>query len=326
MMSKTHWLALAATPGIGGATARRLIERFGSVDAVFDAAPDDLAALPRVSLATAEQLLQTSLDPLADDIASLSDEGIELLTWDDEPFPAPLRALSDAPVLLFVRGELRAGDQVSAAIVGTREASDDRLALTERVARGLAERGIPIVSGLALGIDTAAHWGALQAEGGRTVALLGSGIRVIHPRENADLAAQVQASNATLRETEARLRETVEALALPLIPLDGRVALLPLVGHLDDRRAERLIAGLLEGIHAQRARAVVVDITGLRDVDERAASALVQAASAARLLGAEVVLSGISAETAQALVNLGGRIGELRTAASLSAALRSLSA
>lgn len=199
-MSKTHWLALAATPGIGGATARRLIERFGSVDAVFDAAPDDLAALPRVSLATAEQLLQTSLDPLADDIASLSDEGIELLTWDDEAFPAPLRALSDAPLVLFVRGELRAGDQVSAAIVGTREASDDRLALTERVARGLAERGIPIVSGLALGIDTAAHWGALQAEGGRTVALLGSGIRVIHPRENADLAEVIAARGALLSE------------------------------------------------------------------------------------------------------------------------------
>lgn len=199
-MSKTHWLALAATPGIGGATARRLIERFGSVGAVFDATPDDLAALPRVSLATAEQLLQTPLDALADDIAGLSDEGIELLTWDDEAFPAPLRALSDAPLVLFVRGELRAGDQVSAAIVGTREASDDRLALTERVARGLAERGIPIVSGLALGIDTAAHWGALQAEGGRTVALLGSGIRVIHPRENADLAEVIAARGALLSE------------------------------------------------------------------------------------------------------------------------------
>ena len=143
-------------------------------------------------------------------------------------------------------------------------------------------------------------------------------------RENADLAAQVQASNATLRETEARLRETVDALALPLIPLDEHVALLPLVGYLDDRRAERLISGLLEGIHAQRARAVVVDITGLRDVDERAAGALVRAASAARLLGAEVVLSGISAETAQALVMLGGQIGELRTASSLSTALRAI--
>ncbi len=199
-MSKAHWLALAATPGIGGATARRLLERFGRIEAVFAAAPTDLATLPRLSLATAEGLLHTPLDALDDDIASLSDEGVDLLTWDDDAFPASLRALSDAPVLLFVRGALRVEDEVSAAIVGTREASDAGLARAERLARGLAEGGIPIVSGLALGIDTAAHWGALQADSGRTIALLGSGIRVIHPRKNADLAEAITTRGALLSE------------------------------------------------------------------------------------------------------------------------------
>lgn len=199
-MSKAHWLALAATSGIGGATARRLIERFGDIETIFAASPADLAALLRVSLATAEQLLQTPLDALDDDIASLSDEGIDLLTWDDEGFSAALRALSDAPLVLFVRGELRSEDSVSAAIVGTRAASDEGLALAERVARGLAERGVPIVSGLAQGIDTAAHWGALQADGGRTVAVLGSGLRVIHPRENTDLAEAIVACGALVSE------------------------------------------------------------------------------------------------------------------------------
>jgi anti-anti-sigma regulatory factor len=141
-------------------------------------------------------------------------------------------------------------------------------------------------------------------------------------RENATLAEQVQASNTTLLATEARLRETVDALALPLIPLDEGVILLPLVGYLDNRRAERLVSGLLEGIHAQRARAVVIDITGLREIDAQVAGALLRAAGAARLLGAEVVLSGISADAARELVGFGTDIGGLRTAGSLGDALR----
>lgn len=142
--------------------------------------------------------------------------------------------------------------------------------------------------------------------------------------ENGELVAQAQASNAMLRATEARLRETVDALALPLIPLDDGVALLPLVGYVDERRGERLVAGLLEGIHAQRVRAVVIDITGLRDVDARVAGTLLRATTAARLLGTRVVLSGISAEAARALVQLDTDMRAIETAGSLSQALRQL--
>jgi anti-anti-sigma regulatory factor len=144
-------------------------------------------------------------------------------------------------------------------------------------------------------------------------------------RENAALAGQLQSSNHSLQATEARLRETVEALALPLIPLEDGVALLPLVGHLDERRAKRMVEGLLQGIYEQRARAVVIDITGLRGVDAQSAAALLRAAHAARLLGADIVLSGISAETARALVELGDGLEELRTAGSLAGALRMVS-
>lgn len=145
-------------------------------------------------------------------------------------------------------------------------------------------------------------------------------------RENAELVAQAHERNQALSATEARLRDTVEALALPLIPLEAGVALLPLVGFIDDRRAERLLDGLLRGVHEQRIRAVVIDITGLRDIDERAARVLLQAADAARLLGAEVVLSGIGAEAAQAIVSLGIDLRALRTAGSLGAALQLLGA
>lgn len=140
--------------------------------------------------------------------------------------------------------------------------------------------------------------------------------------ENADLVAQAQASNQALRSTEARLRETIDALALPLIPLEDGVALLPLVGYIDERRAERLVEGLLRGIHEQHVRAVVIDITGLRAVDERVARALVQSAQAARLLGAAVLLSGVGAEAAQALVALDTDLSILHTSGSLSNALR----
>ncbi len=143
-------------------------------------------------------------------------------------------------------------------------------------------------------------------------------------RENADLAAQVQASNASLLATQDRLRETIEALALPLIPLEHDVALLPLVGYLDQERADRLVDGMLRGIQSQRARAVIIDITGLREVDEHAASALLRAAGSARLLGAQVVLSGISVSAAQALVGLGADLRTLQTAGTLSDALRAL--
>jgi anti-anti-sigma regulatory factor len=141
-------------------------------------------------------------------------------------------------------------------------------------------------------------------------------------RENAELVAQARVSNEMLRSTEARLRATVEALALPLIPLEGRIALLPLVGYIDERRAEQLLSGLLEGIHAQAIRAVVIDLTGLRAIDEQVARALLQAAQAARLLGADVLLSGVGAEAAQALVALNTDLSMLRTTGTLGNALR----
>jgi len=143
-------------------------------------------------------------------------------------------------------------------------------------------------------------------------------------RENAELVAQAQVNNEMLRSTEARLRETIDALALPLIPLEQGVALLPLVGYIDERRAEQLVERLLHGIQGQRVRAVVIDITGLRAIDERVALTLIQAAQAARLLGAEVVLSGIGADAAQALVALDTNLSMLQTAGSLSNALHML--
>lgn len=199
-MSKAHWMALALVPGIGGATARKLFEQFGDIETVFEASAEELIAVPRVTATTVEHLRAASLDQYEAELYALADQDIDMLTWDDPRFPARLRQLSDPPVVLFIRGTLRREDDHAVAIVGTREPTPSGIELATTLARELALRGLTVVSGLALGIDTAAHTGALAAEGGRTLAVLGSGIRVIHPRENAELAGRITAHGAVLSE------------------------------------------------------------------------------------------------------------------------------
>jgi len=197
-MSSAHWLALTTLPGIGGVTARKLLEHFGDVEAVFAASAEELAEIPRVTLQMAEQLLAAPIENLEVELLSLNDEGIDLLTWDDQRFPAHLRALSDAPIVLFMRGALKRADTRAVAIVGTRSPSVVAVETAATFGRELAARGLTVVSGLALGVDTAAHRGALAT--GRTLAVIGSGIRFIHPRENEELAGQVVRGGALLSE------------------------------------------------------------------------------------------------------------------------------
>lgn len=199
-MSKAHWLALLSIPGVGGATARRLLETFGSIEEVFAAPAGDLAQTPRFSEEMAEKLHALSLEAVEDELAALDDEGIDVLTWDDAAYPANLRLVKDGPPLLYVYGRLLKQDGEAAAIVGTRQPSARAAVLAEQLAFELASRGLTIVSGLALGIDTAGHRGALRAEDGRTLAVPGSGLRSIFPRENVPLAEQVARHGALLSE------------------------------------------------------------------------------------------------------------------------------
>jgi DNA processing protein len=199
-MSKIHWLALTTIPNVGSVTARKLLERFGSVEAIFDAPEEELLRVPRITAEAVAHLRAVSFDTLADELASLSDEGLQVLTWDDDDYPANLRPAHDAPMLLFVRGDLLPEDEFAVAIVGTRDPTPQAVTVAETLARELAELGLTIVSGLAVGIDTAAHRGALQAAGGRTLAVPGSGLRVIHPRENIPLAETIVHHGALLSE------------------------------------------------------------------------------------------------------------------------------
>ena len=197
-MADAHWLALTTVSGIGGVTARKLLERFGDVEAIFEASPEELIEIPRVTETMAAQILAAPIEQLESELLSLSDEGIDLLTWDDDRFPALLRPLPDAPMVLFMHGTLKRSDSNAVAIVGTREPTQSGVEAAHTIGRELAARSLTIVSGLALGIDTAGHRGAIET--GRTIAVLGSGIRHIHPRENAELAEQIAGSGAILSE------------------------------------------------------------------------------------------------------------------------------
>ncbi len=198
-MNEVYWLALSAIPGIGGKTAKRLIERFGSLPAAFEASDDELASIPRMSAEMIAGIKSAPLDQLDDELCDLRSDDIRMLTWDDEDYPANLLKADDAPPILFLRGTLTADDDRAVAVIGTREPSERSVELARRLAREFARRGFTITSGLALGIDAAAHEGALEAEG-RTLAVLGSGVRQIHPRSHRPLAERVVESGGLLSE------------------------------------------------------------------------------------------------------------------------------
>ena len=193
------WLALRSIRGIGDATARQLREAFGSGSAVLSA---DVAALVHAGLrrdAAGEIGRFARWADVDREISRVRAVGADLLCLDDERYPRALRFTADPPPLLYVKGRVEAADTEAIAVVGSRAASPYGLAVAERLARELAGRGITVVSGLAIGIDGAAHHGALRANG-RTIAVLGCGIEQVYPLRHRGLAAEIAARGALVSE------------------------------------------------------------------------------------------------------------------------------
>jgi DNA processing protein len=199
-MNDLYWLALSRLPGVGGMTIKRLLARFGTVEAVLGASDEELLRVPRITAVTLTHLQQTSLAALQTELAQLAQNDIHILTWEHDAYPANLRTVADAPPVLYRRGTLRPGDGHAAAIVGTRRPTPEAVAAAQQIAYELAQRGLTIVSGLALGVDTAVHRGALMAENGRTIAVLGSGLQRIYPPQNGALAEQICQRGVLLSE------------------------------------------------------------------------------------------------------------------------------
>lgn len=196
---KAACVALNFVQGIGPKMFENLLNRFSHPEAVIAETIEELCTIPRLTQKIAESIHAINIDAVAAELAALEEVGITVHTVDEQTYPPNLKSIPNPPPILFQSGKFLADDTISIAIVGTRKPSATGVKLARELALGLAKRGFTIVSGMALGIDTATHRGALEA-GGRTLAVLGSGIQVIYPRQNQGLAEQIRHSGAVFSE------------------------------------------------------------------------------------------------------------------------------
>ncbi|MBI4355727.1 MAG: DNA-protecting protein DprA [Candidatus Omnitrophica bacterium] len=192
------WLNLADP---GPLAAKRLLQVLGSAEAVLRASAETLQRAGRMKAASAQRVAEAcrNKERLYREQALIRKTGVTVVTLDDAGYPSRLKTITDPPMVLYVRGTLLPEDGAAIAIVGAREASLYGQETAERFAHDLAQRGVTIVSGLARGIDAAAHRGALTA-GGRTIGVLGSGLARLYPEEHRDLAKRIAEQGAVLSE------------------------------------------------------------------------------------------------------------------------------
>lgn len=194
-----HWLALKLVPGLGTRLAARLIQNYGNPQKVFSASQTELVDLGVPPLVAQSLGSGSAFEQAAKEAALIEKCGVELLAWSDERFPGTLKEIFEPPVTLYARGDLSLLDQPCLAVVGSRKPTPYGSAMAERMSADLAQRGLVIVSGLARGVDTSAHKGAL-AGGGKTVAVLGCGIDQCYPSENKKLKAEIEQKGLVLSE------------------------------------------------------------------------------------------------------------------------------
>lgn len=195
-----HWLALSLTPGVGSILLARLVARFGSPEAVFRASVTELGEIDGLTGKVAEEIRKGPQERAVDrELERVRAAGARILTLSDEAYPSRLKEIYDPPAVLYVNGELKKEDDLAVSIVGSRKTSVYGRMMTERMSQGLARHGVTIVSGMARGIDSVAHGGAVSV-GGRTIAVLGCGVDVIYPRENRGLFAKIVEHGAVVSE------------------------------------------------------------------------------------------------------------------------------
>jgi len=193
------WFCLKHVPGIGNHLFKRLIERFGSPQRVFQITPQELLAVEGISKHLAAAILNFKTPRwIQAELDRVHQKGYSVVTLTDGSYPSLLREIPDPPPFLYVCGSL-AGTDKNVAVVGSRNATEYGLSATQNLCADLTAFDITIVSGMALGIDTAAHQGAL-AGGGKTVAVLGSGLNIIYPADNRRLFERISEQGAVISE------------------------------------------------------------------------------------------------------------------------------
>jgi len=190
--STIRWLALSVTPGLGPTKARKLIERFGNIEAIFQASLTELEAAGLQAVSAQSLGTGRSLELAGDELARASAAGVSLVSLNSPGYPGELKQIYDPPLLLYIRGNADVIAQPGIAVVGTRHPTPYGTGMAERLSVDLALRGLVIFSGMARGVDTTAHRGAIAAKG-KTVAVFGTGVDVIYPKENHRLLDQILA-------------------------------------------------------------------------------------------------------------------------------------
>jgi len=194
-----HWLALRLVPGLGSRTAGKLLDRFRTPQAIFRASRSELEGAG-VSGSVAQSIASgCAFEDAAGQHEKMAQSGAVLVALGDPRYPRALREIYDPPILLFARGRVELLQSVTLGVVGTRRPTPYGLAVAERLSADLAHAGLTIASGMARGIDSAAHKGALAA-GGNTIAVLGCGADVVYPSENRKLAAEIAAKGLIVSE------------------------------------------------------------------------------------------------------------------------------
>ena len=184
------WLALSLTPQLGPTRGRRLVEHFGDIERVFRASLTELEAAGLPAASAQSVALGKSYELAEDECVKTAEAGARIVAIGDPEYPQRLMEIYDPPLALRVRGDASILSQPGIAVVGTRHPTPYGLGMAERLSCDLAARGLIIVSGLARGVDTAAHRGSVNARG-KTIAVFGTGVDEIYPRANKKLAEQI---------------------------------------------------------------------------------------------------------------------------------------
>ncbi|MBU1615340.1 DNA-processing protein DprA [bacterium] len=197
MADRKFWVALNMVKGLTPLNRKKLLDRFHSPQRVLTASFKELS---EVSETAAKKIVEQREGLRVEEEISLAkDRDVKIVSLEDEMYPANLKAIFDPPIVIYLKGEIKKEDLIAISVVGSRMATLDGRLTAERFSSSLALMGVTVVSGMARGIDSAAHWGALKAMG-RTIAVLGSGLDVIYPPENRRLFEEIAKNGAVISE------------------------------------------------------------------------------------------------------------------------------
>ncbi len=206
MDEKYYWIALNLVPGIGKVIYHRLVGYFGDPENVFNAPEKELMRIDKIGEGIAKNILSFRFEEeLKREIDLVEQEGVSVLTLNDSSYPDNLRSIFAPPPILYVKGELRESDTISIAVVGSRTPTNYGKLITDKLSKELAKREITIISGMARGIDSCAHRGAIYV-GGRTIAVFGCGLNIVYPPENRRLRDEIAENGAIISEFPMSMR------------------------------------------------------------------------------------------------------------------------